>query len=58
MRIFHTKYASMTDDELLQFADKYQSSLTELGRELMYRLEDVVLHPEDHEIPIVMVDRK
>ena len=57
MRAFRTKYAALSDNELLKFADQNIDSLTEIGRELMYRLEDVLEHPEDHDIPIVLVDR-
>lgn len=52
MRVFKTKYSSMGDDELLKFADQNIDSLTEIGRELLYRLEDVLEHPEDHEPPL------
>ena len=48
MKINKTKYAHLSESELLSFADKNSDSLTELGRELMYRLEEVWLHPEDH----------
>ena len=47
MRLHRTKYANMSVNELLCFADRNSDSLTELGRELMYRLESLYLHPAD-----------
>jgi hypothetical protein len=41
MRVHKTKYANLTTDELLKFADKHSDSLTDIGRELMYRMEIV-----------------
>jgi hypothetical protein len=38
----------MSDDELLRFADQNIDSLTELGREMLFRMEDMVQHPEEH----------
>lgn len=48
MRLHRTKYAHLSINELLVYADRNSDSLTELGRELMYRLESLYLHPEEH----------
>lgn len=49
MKINKTKYANMSVNELLSFADANSESLTEVGRELMYRLEELWLHPSESE---------
>jgi len=41
MRIFHTKYASMPLKTFLGFANQNIDSLTEVGREMLYRLEEI-----------------
>ena len=45
MRVHTTKYSTMTDEELISFAQHHLGSLSPLGLELFYRLEK----PEDRE---------
>jgi len=40
MRIHKTQYATWTDEELLKLADQQGFSISDLGIELMERLED------------------
>ena len=40
MRIHKTQYATWTDEELLKLADQRGFSISDLGIELMERLED------------------
>ena len=40
MRIHKTQYATLTDEELLKLADQRGFSISDLGIELMERLED------------------
>jgi len=40
MRIHKTQYATWTDEELLKLADQQGFSVSDLGIELMERLED------------------
>ena len=62
MRLNRTKYAHLSVNELLRFADSVSDSLPEVGKELMYRLEDVWLHPNDQNTqeapPLVQCDEK
>ena len=41
MKLFKTKYASLTTDELLHLAKKHEEYLPDVGRELLYRLEEL-----------------
>ena len=40
MRIHKTQYATLTDEELLKLADQQGFSISDLGIELMERLEE------------------
>ena len=42
MRIHKTQYATWTDEELLKLADQRGFSISDLGIELMERLEDYI----------------
>lgn len=40
MKLYITKYASMTDEEFSRFAEQHRDSLTEVGRELLARFQE------------------